>query len=154
MTGRSLTRGERSLAASMFGVAIDYDAVRLHNRKWWPFQPRNVTMAPDGDIWFHPQSRMWCGDFCDHGVAEQGLFLHEMTHVWQAQTKGRWYLPIMRHPWCRYDYRLDPGKPFARYGIEQQAEIVRHGWMARRGLVVPDKPGRESYEAVLPFEVG
>ena len=47
-----------------------------------------------------------------------------MTHVWQAQTSGRFYLPLMRHPFCRYAYELKPGKPFERYGIEQQAEIV------------------------------
>ena len=49
-----------------------------------------------------------------------------MTHVWQAQTSGRFYLPLMRHPFCRYGYRLKPGKPFERYGLEQQAEIVAH----------------------------
>ena len=29
-----------------------------------------------------------------------------MTHVWQAQTRGRFYLPLMRHPFCRYAYQL------------------------------------------------
>ena len=47
-----------------------------------------------------------------------------MTHVWQAQKSGRFYLPLMRHPFCRYQYELKPGKPFHRYGLEQQAEIV------------------------------
>ena len=49
-----------------------------------------------------------------------------MTHVWQAQREGRLYLPLMRHPFCRYAYEFEPGKPFRRYGLEQQAEIVRH----------------------------
>lgn len=35
----------------------------------------------------------------------------------------------MRHPFCRYGYSLSPGKPFARYGIEQQAEIVRRAFI-------------------------
>jgi hypothetical protein len=151
LTGRSLTPGERGLAASVFGAAIDYDAVRLHRRKWWPFQPTHVTMAPDGAIWFHPKGRTYCADFCASGQSGQGLFLHEMTHVWQAQRSGRWWLPLMRHPFCRYDYSLDPSRPFARYGIEQQAEIVRHAWLLRTGHAVAGKPPLAAYEALLPF---
>lgn len=150
-THRSLSRGERQLARSIFGAAIDYDAVTLHNRKWWPFHPRKVVMAPDGDIWFHPGGGQFCSDFCDATLGERGLFIHEMTHVWQAQVKGRWYLPVMRHPFCRYAYDIRPGKAFARYGIEQQAEIVRHLMLLREGVPVPGKPDRAVYEALVPF---
>ena len=149
--GRPLTRAERDLAASMFRDAIDYGRVRLHPRCWWPFQPRNVTMAPDGHIWFHPEGGLWRADF---GVAPahlQALFIHEMTHVWQAQRGGRWYLPLMRHPFCRYRHALKPGKPFARYGIEQQAEIVQHAWMLRNGIAVACAATAEEHEAILPF---
>lgn len=152
MTGRALTSGERTLAASIFGAAIDYDAIRVHQRRWWPFQPRHVTMAPDGHLWFHPRADHYCSDFCaDTPLLLQGHFLHEMTHIWQAQTKGRWYLPLMRHPFCRYDYTIAPGKPFARYGLEQQAEIVRHAFLLKQGMTVPGKPPLSVYEALLPF---
>lgn len=73
------------------------------------------------------------------------------THVWQAQRSGRWWLPLMRHPFCRYAYDYVPGKPFGRYGIEQQAEIVRHAFLTRRGVRVEGKPAREVYEGLLPF---
>ncbi|HEX7781996.1 MAG TPA: vgr related protein [Sphingobium sp.] len=135
----------------MFGDAIDYDAVRIHNRKWWPFQPRRVTMAPDGDLWFHPKNGLFCDDFCTSPMEHQGLLIHEMTHVWQAQHRGRYWLPLMRHPFCRYDYTLEPGKPFDRYGIEQQAEIVRHAFLLKQGVRLKDRPPLEVYEAVLPF---
>ena len=152
---RPLTPTERALAASMFGAAVDYDAVRICHRRWWPFQPRHVTMAPDGNLWFHPQAEHYCDDFCaTPSLALQGHFLHEMTHVWQAQTHGRWYLPLRRHPFCRYDYVFEPGRPFDRYGLEQQAEIVRHAFLLRRGRAVAGKPGREAYEALLPFAPG
>ncbi len=131
MTTRSLTAGERALARSVFGDAIDYDRVRIHRRKWWPFQPKGVTMAPDGDMWFHPADDAWRDDFSTAGRALQGHFIHEMTHVWQAQRGGKWWLPLMRHPFCTYSYRLKPDKPFARYGIEQQAEIVRKAFLDR-----------------------
>jgi hypothetical protein len=65
-----------------------------------------------------------------------------MTHVWQAQRGGRFYLPLMRHPFCRYGYRLVPGRRFERYGLEQQAEIVRHRFLAERGVKLPIVPPR------------
>lgn len=146
-----MTQEEVTLARSVFGEAIAYDRVHIHNRKWWPFQPRRVTMAPDGDLWFHPQGGLYCDDFCASPLNIQGLFIHEMTHAWQAQRGGKWYLPLMRHPFCRYDYLMQPGKPFARYGLEQQAEIVRHAFLMRQGLALPDRPPLSEYDAILPF---
>ena len=148
---RPLTQAERSLAVSVFGGAIDYDAVRIHNRKWWPFQPKRVAMAPDGHIWFHPRGGLWCEDFADRPLHAQGLFIHEMTHVWQAQTRGRFYLPLMRHPFCRYSYAIKPGWPLKRYGIEQQAEIVRHAFLLREGAKVPGAPPLGLYDSLLSF---
>ncbi len=139
---RSLTTGEVALARSVFGDAIDYTRVKLLRRKWWPFQPRGIVMAPTGNLHFHPQSENWSEDFSAESLPRQGLFIHEMTHVWQTQTRGRFYLPLMRHPFCRYSYDLRDGWAFNRYGLEQQAEIVRHAFLARRGapttMVPPD----------------
>ncbi|WP_293884115.1 vgr related protein [Sphingomonas sp.] len=153
MSSRPLTAAEAALAFSVFGQAIDYDRVRLHNAKWIFFHPRHTAMAPDGDIWFHPGGDLYCADFCEGHLSEQGLFIHEMTHVWQAHRSGRWWLPMMRHPFCRYDYTITPGKPFGHYGIEQQAEIVRHAVQLRHGGVVAGKPGTDVYEALLPFRM-
>ena len=108
-------------------------------------------MAPCGHLHFHPASPLYHEDFSQAGLAAQGLFLHEMTHVWQSQTRGRYYLPLMRHPLCRYDYTLRPGWTLDRYGIEQQAEIVRHVFLLRHGALVPDAPPLESYRGILPF---
>lgn len=152
MTSRKLTTGERALARSVFGDAIDYGAVELRNRKWAFFQPDRVTMAPMGHIHFAPKGGLYCADFCAQSLAMQGHFIHELTHVWQAQRRGRWYLVLMRHPWSRYDYMLRPGWALARYGLEQQAEIVRHVFMLRRGAHVPGAPPLASYDGVLPFE--
>jgi hypothetical protein len=145
-TARALTGGEIALAAEIFGPAIDYARVRVHHRRWWPLQPANVCMSPDGDLWFGRTSPLWREDFAKASLGLQGLFVHEMTHVWQAQQGGRWFLPMIRHPFCRYRYQPVPGKPFRRYGIEQQAEIVRHVFLVRRGITgVPD------LSALLPF---
>jgi hypothetical protein len=148
MTGsRPLTHGEVELARSVFGEAIDYSRVRMIRRRWWPFQPRGIVMAPCGNIHFHPKSPQWSDDFAKEPLHRQGLFIHEMTHVWQAQERGRFYLPLMRHPFCRYSYELVPGRPFDGYGLEQQAEIVRHAFLAGRG----GRPRISPPRSLLPF---
>lgn len=130
-SGRQLTERERALVKSVFNDAISLDNVRIHNRRWWWFQPRRVTMAPDGHLWFHPKSDLYCEDYCDQHMGLQGLFIHEMVHVWQHQ-KGI-CLPLRRHPFCRYDYSIKPGWKLERYGIEQQAEIVKHVFLLKQG---------------------
>lgn len=107
-------------------------------------------MAPMGHIHFHPDGGGWSEDFAAEPVRRQAFFIHEMTHVWQAQKGGRFYLPLMRHPFCRYDFRLTPGKPFRRYGLEQQAEIVAQRFLASRDVSVPHPPPAE----LLPFRGG
>jgi hypothetical protein len=149
---RPLTDPERVLVRAMFGSAIDLGPVRIKQRKWWPFQPRRTVMAPRGHIHFHPQGESYCDCFGAGTLAGQGLFLHEMTHVWQHQSGLN--LLLRRHPFCRYDYEFEPGKPFARYGIEQQAEIVRHVFLLRRGVSLPEKPPLAALEAILPFGKG
>jgi hypothetical protein len=149
--GRPLTVGEGALAASIFGDAIDYDRVQIVPRKWWPLQPRGVAMAPDGSIWFHPESPWLSSDYAKEPLGTQALFVHELTHVWQVQRWGRWHLILLRHPFCRYRYRLVPDRPFQRYGLEQQAEIVRHLFLLRRGAARGGAPALEDLEAVVPF---
>ena len=148
---RPLTASERALVAGLFGTAIDVEPVRVRRWRWWPLQPRRVVMAPMGHLHAAPDSPAWSDCYASEGIAVQAFFLHEMTHVWQAQLRGRWYLPLMRHPFCRYDYAIVPGRPFDRYGLEQQAEIVAHAYLLRNGRAVPGKPGREVYDALLPF---
>jgi hypothetical protein len=149
---RGLTPGERQLVRSVFGDAVDCGRVEIVHAKWFPFQPRNVTMAPMGNIHIHPRSGLWKEDFATESLSLQGFFIHEMTHVWQTQTKGRFYLVLMRHPFCRYGYRFRPGRPFGRYGIEQQAEMVRHAFLLRNGHEPANSASLADLEAILPFE--
>ncbi|MEG8039546.1 vgr related protein [Sphingomonas sp. LR60] len=146
---RFLTDAEVALARSMYGDAIDYAAVRLANRKWAFFQPRDVVMAPRGCIHFHPHGDLWCEDFGAAALDRQGLFIHEMCHIWQHQ-RGI-FLPLKRHPFCRYDYAIRPGWRLERYGLEQQAEIVRHAFLLRHKAIVPGAPALARYETILPF---
>ena len=150
--GRKLTAGERALAASMFGESIDYDPVRIHRRKYFWFQPKRTIMAPNGHIWVHPESPLWSDDYSTAPLGLKALFIHEMTHVLQAQQRGRYYLLLMRHPFSRYAYTIRPGWPFDRYGLEQQAEIVRHIFLLRNGQALPGVPALAQLESIVPFK--
>lgn len=148
---RRLTPGECALVFEVFGAAVDTRPVRIRRRRWFPFQPTGTVMAPMGHLHFAAASPHYEHDFAEAPLPAQGLFIHEMVHVWQAQTRGRWWLPLMRHPFCRYSYTYNPGRPFDRYGIEQQAELVRHWFMARRGAPSPAAPPLQALEALVPF---
>lgn len=148
---RPLTPGEIALARSVFGDAIDYSKVRMVRRKWWWFQPKGTAMAPTGNIHFHPHGKLWSEDFAAEPLHRQGLFIHEMTHVWQSQTRGRLYLPLMRHPFCRYRYVVEDGRPLQGYGLEQQAEIMRHLFLAKRGFRLPAIQDLQRLERCAPF---
>ena len=149
MTARPLTPGEIDLARSVFGDAIDYAPVRIVQRKWAFFQPRETVMAPMGSIHFHPLGSGYRDDFASGNLDDQGLLIHELTHVWQTQ-RGL-FLPLRRHPFCRYDYAIRPGLRLERYGIEQQAEIVRHTFVLRRGGFVRGAMPLATYESLVRF---
>ena len=148
---RPLTAGEIALARSIYGEAIDYGKVTLRRRKWFPFQPKRVTMAPRGHIHFHPQGAAYCDDFSKVSTLAAGLFIHEMAHVWQAQSKGDWWLVMHRHPFCRYDYTLKPGWGLERYGIEQQAEIIKHAFFLRNGVKLAGVSNAAAYDLLVNF---
>lgn len=149
MSARALTPGEIAMARTIFGDAIDYAPVRIARTKWAFFQPRETVMAPTGCIHFHPKGTRYREDFASGDLDDQGLLIHELTHIWQTQ-RGL-FLPLVRHPFCRYDYAIRAGLPLRGYGIEQQAEIVRHTFVLRHGGFVRGAAALATYEGILPF---
>ncbi len=144
---RALTPAEVALAGSVFGSALDPACVTVRRAKWWALQPWWVTMAPDGHIWCHPNGFNWRADYAACTPGLQAHFIHELVHVWQVQTGG--HLALRRPPLARYGYAVTPGKPFHRYGIEQQAMIVEHAFRARlRG----DADTLAQLAPLLPFD--
>lgn len=146
---RPLTPGEIDLSRSIFGDAIDYAPVRVVLGKWAFFQPKDVVMSPRGRIHFHPQGTAYRDDFSHAALGEQGLFIHEMTHIWQSQEGI--FLPLRRVPWARYDYQVRPGWELKKYGLEQQAEIVRHAYLREHNAYLPDAPPLDQLKPILPF---
>lgn len=109
-------------------------------------------MAPRGHVHFHPRGSAYCDDFSHEGLHRQSFLIHELTHVWQTQTRGRWYLVLNRHPFCRYTYALKPGQPLTAYGIEQQAMIVQHTFLLRNGVKVAGVSHPSAYDALVNFD--
>jgi hypothetical protein len=146
---RPLTPGETDLARSMFGESVDYAPVRIVLGKWAFFQPKDVVMSPRGSIHFHPHGTAYRDDFSHADLGTQGLFIHEMTHVWQHQSGI--FLPLQRVPWARYDYAVKPGWRLKQYGLEQQAEIVRHAFLIGLGATFAGAPPLSQLRTILPF---
>ncbi len=147
---RPLTLGERDIAQRVFGDALDPAPVTLRRGKWFPFQPAEVTMAPDGHVWFHPRGPEWRDDFARASLASRALLVHELTHVWQHQQGVN--LILRRRPFARYRYLpLIAGKRFASYGIEQQACIVADAYLLAEGARVSGAPPLATYTALIPF---
>ena len=71
--------------------------------------------------------------------------------MWQTQTRGEWFLLLNRHPLCRYDYSLRPGWRLEKYGIEQQAEIVKHAFFLRNGIPIPGVSDAGAYDLLVNF---
>ena len=140
------------MARTVFGNAIDYEPIQIRRRKWFLFQPKRITMAPRGHLHFHPKGKAYCDDFSEAGLIQQGLLIHELTHVWQTQTFGSWFLVLHRHPFCRYSYSLKPGQPFSAYGIEQQAEIVKHAFWLRHGIKVAGIADKSAFDLLVNFD--
>jgi hypothetical protein len=150
MTQRPLSLPEMHLIQTVFGKTLDPACVRIKQQRWWPLQPRNIVMAPDGHLYFSPGGPSYCDDFASASLSLQAFFLHEMTHIWQYQCGTN--LILARGLFARYRYLpLRPGKAFELYGIEQQAEIVRHYWLLRSGVAVAGAPPLAIYEQLLPF---
>ncbi|MFJ2453345.1 type VI secretion system Vgr family protein [Pseudomonas protegens] len=128
--GRALTEGEITLAKRVFGDSIDYDKVRLRDEDYVPWQGKNYVMAPNGHIYFGEDLR-GVADWSLLPADERGLFIHEMTHVWQHQH-GVNVLLVGAYQQAKqfligdqYQYQVEPGKTLKDYNIEQQGDIVR-----------------------------
>lgn len=129
---RGLTAGEIALCRQVFGSLIDYSQVKIMNHPYLPWQARHVFMAPCGAI--HARAPNYSPDYSAESRAFQGLFIHEMAHIYQYQQnihvllrgailQSAFFLSFGRYN--PYAYRLKAGKAFFDYNIEQQGDIAR-----------------------------
>ncbi len=132
LTLRALTAGERALAREVFGETLDAVRIRLLALPLWP-----RAFATGRTLLVFPQGQA-ATDFAAEPLPLQGLFVHELTHVWQAQH-GTALLPAKLRAGdgpLAYAYDLFDGRDFADLNIEQQAMVVQHAFLASRGAAL------------------
>lgn len=139
---RRLTLAERALAAEMFGDGLDAGRVRILALPVWP---RAFVAGGSLIVW---PARELPADFGDAPIGAQATFVHELTHVWQAQQGLSLVLGKLRagdSP-AAYAYELTHETDFAALNIEQQAMVVEHAFLTARGQSAPCAP--ELYENI------
>lgn len=116
--------GEIEMVQLLFRDSVSIAGVRIYREPFLPFglQNKNTTMAPNGNIYFHPQ---WCRpDFSDVPNGDKHLFMHEMVHVWQKQLG----YPVMLRGAIRiglpYTYLLSEDKRLCDYNMEAQGDLL------------------------------
>ena len=155
---RPLTEAEIALARRVFGAAIDYDRVRIAQGGLGRFA---VTTGSRINV----PAALGSDDFARARPLTQAFFIHEMTHVWQFQTRPLWTLSS----WAGvaltggygaglkgYRYAL-PIAPWPTLNLEQQASVVEHAFLLQAGHRSPATPPGarlDHYSAATPFALG
>ena len=149
---RRLTAGERAIGDEVFGGDLDPAPVRLFAvpapRALRPFVPGEVLWSRRYWIVFPRTGAL--ADFSQAPLGAQARFVHELTHVWQAQ-RG---VDLLKAKWkAGYEYVLDPGCRWDGFNIEQQAMIVEDAFRLSRGgrARYPQACPVGDYERVKPF---
>jgi hypothetical protein len=133
LSRRALIESEIALAKATLGARIDYDIVAVRSGSggnpiaWLALLgTRTDAITLIRTIYFKTLD----GDFSER---RSGLFLHEMTHIWQYQAFGalRFYWRYLME-WLRAGlrqnnlYRYDEGRTaFADARLEAQAQMVQ-----------------------------
>src|SRR5262249_26468399 len=119
---RSLTAAECMLGQSVFGAEIAWARIGVLQAPFLGFS----AMVPLGHTivfsrWKAPR------DFGAVDAAEQGWFVHELAHCWQA-VRGVVLVGAKLRALGdgAYKYAAKPGARLRDYNIESQAEITRH----------------------------
>jgi hypothetical protein len=133
---RGLTPGEAALAREAFGDAIAYERIKfVRGAAGNPiahaaFSAGNGAITLRRTVYFAPV--YYLPDFSAAKAAAKGLFVHEMTHVWQYRRMGtpRFLARYVREfaaagfkAWRMYEYEV--GKTSFRAAmLEAQAEMA------------------------------
>jgi hypothetical protein len=159
MAWRALTALEVAEARTLFGDGLGYAKVRLLEEARWTNVParlqawlaRSSTPLPDNAIalghrlYFPRPLRTSAAALASGDLGDMAWLIHELTHVWQTERIG------MRYAWQALGLLVRMGAKAYGYGgeaavrsavldgrglqafhVEQQAEIARDAYLARR----------------------
>ncbi len=140
---RKLSSGEAELAREVFGEALDPRGVRVFAIPVWD---RAFAAGSRLVVWPARTARQ---DFSTAPLFEQSVFVHELTHVWQAQIGVNLILGKLRagDGAQAYAYDLSENEDFRTLNIEQQAMVVQDAFLAARGGPAPFET--QAYSAIL-----
>lgn len=139
--GRGLTPGEIALGRSVFGDDIAWAKIRIFQAPRLGFG----AMVPIGRTIVFSKWRA-AHDFSVASKWDQGWFVHELAHVWQA-ARGVVLAAAKLNALGKGAYCYTPHTPKLRaYNIECQAEIARHLFLARSGAPEEGQPSKEWLE--------
>ncbi len=146
---RSLTEGERHLIRGEFGDAVHLDEVRFAAMPW-PLYRAFVPGRVFDRSWICWPVRGLPEDFALAPLSLQAVLIHEMVHVWQAQTGVNLLTGKLRAGDGPRAYAY-PDAPcdWDSLNIEQQAMTVEHRFRAGRGQGVPVAHGH--FASVCPI---
>lgn len=141
---RTLTPGEIALGRGVFDDEIAWARVRVLQAPRMGFG----AMVPRGRTIVFSK---WTAarDFALTPTSEQGWFVHELMHVWQAKrgvVLAAAKLGAIGEK--AYTYKPRANAKLAHYNIERQAEIARHLFLARAGAPEDGMPSAAWLEAV------
>jgi len=142
-TKRKLTPGEVELAGRVFGAGLDARKVHILALPVW-----NRAFVAGSRLIAWPAGSAVC-DFSVASLHQRSVFVHELTHVWQAQSGVNLILAKLRAGDGRKAYAYDLSTPceFGGLNIEQQAMIVQHAYLAAHGAETPFESS--AYSGVL-----
>lgn len=147
---RKLTDGERDLAEGAFGDALDLDRIRILASPW-PFDRAFVPGRWFGREWIVWPWRTLPADIAAEPLKLRATFIHELTHVWQAQQGVNLITGKIRagdKP-SSYEYPVGMDCAWGDLNIEQQAMVVEHRFRLLQGGKVPADPA--FYDRVCPI---
>ena len=136
MTKRHLTEGEIALAREAFGDRLAYAKIRFVDGAAGnpvaraAFKNGNTAITLRRTIHFSPER--FLPDFSTGKAAAKGLFIHELSHVWQYDRLGTlWFLckygvqfaRVRGQAWRMYEYEQG-GTAFRGAMLEAQAEMA------------------------------
>jgi hypothetical protein len=147
---RALTVGERALAEEAFGDSLAFGSIRFLKSPW-PFDRAFVAGRWVGRDWIVWPGRTLPVDIALAPLRFQATFIHELTHVWQAQQGVNLLTGKLKagdRP-SSYEYPVGMDCGWADLNIEQQAMVVEHRFRLSRGERTP--ADQAFYDRVCPI---
>ncbi|WP_296168548.1 hypothetical protein [uncultured Brevundimonas sp.] len=147
---RGLTAGEQRLAREALGDAVELAMVRFFPTPW-PFDRAFVPGRWFGRVWIAWPARQLPADVAKAPLRLQSVLVHELVHVWQAQT-GVNLLTAKLKAGDRvesYRYVANDACRWDALNIEQQAMVVEHRFRLSRGERTPGD--QAFYHRVCPL---